>query len=147
MAGAVNAVLMSAKGGPPFRAEHIGSLLRPGRLIAARRRFAAGEMGHDDLAAIEAEEIAAAVKLQEAAGLAVVTDGEFRRASYHSYFYSRLGDITIDAAPAADAANGNGRGHQPVARIGSRVRVARADPRGRLPSPPRHRRRAARDAA
>jgi 5-methyltetrahydropteroyltriglutamate--homocysteine methyltransferase len=116
MAGAVNAA-----GGPPFRAEHIGSLLRPGRLIAARRRFAAGEIGHDDLSAIEAEEITAAVKLQEAAGLAVVTDGEFRRASYHSYFYSRLGDITIDAVPAADTANGNGRGHQPVARIGSRV--------------------------
>jgi 5-methyltetrahydropteroyltriglutamate--homocysteine methyltransferase len=114
VAGAVNRA-----GGPPFRAEHIGSLLRPARLIAARRRLAAGEMGHDEFAAVEAEEIAEAVKLQEAAGLAVVTDGEFRRASYHSYFYSRLGDVTIDAVPAADAANG--RGQQPVARIGSRI--------------------------
>ena len=115
MAGPVNPA-----SGPPFRAEHIGSLLRPASLIAARRRLAAGEIRHDEFAAVEAESIAGAVKLQEAAGLAVVTDGEFRRASYHSYFYSRLGEITIDAIPAAESANG-GRGHQPVARIGSRI--------------------------
>jgi 5-methyltetrahydropteroyltriglutamate--homocysteine methyltransferase len=116
---------LSASDGPPFRAEHIGSLLRPERLLAARRRLGAGEIGPDALAAIEAEAIADAVKLQAAAGLAVVTDGEFRRASYHSYFYSRLGDgpgdIIIDAVPAADSADGYRRGAQPVARIGSRV--------------------------
>jgi 5-methyltetrahydropteroyltriglutamate--homocysteine methyltransferase len=81
-------------GTPPFRAEHIGSLLRPERLIAARRRFGVGEIDRDELAVIEDEAIADAVRLQEAAGFAVATDGEFRRASYHSYFYSRLGDIT-----------------------------------------------------
>jgi 5-methyltetrahydropteroyltriglutamate--homocysteine methyltransferase len=120
VAGAVSAVAMSVKSGPPFRAEHIGSLLRPDRLIAARRRFGAGEIGRDELAVIEAASIAEAVKLQEAAGLAVVTDGEFRRASYHSYFYSQLGDVTIDAVPA-EAVNGDGRGQQPVALIGSRI--------------------------
>jgi 5-methyltetrahydropteroyltriglutamate--homocysteine methyltransferase len=135
---------VSAAGSPPFRAEHIGSLLRPDRLIAARRRHGAGEIGSDELAAIEAQSIADAVKLQEEAGFAVITDGEFRRASYHSYFYSQLGDITIDAIPAAEASNGaadpgftrdrhrtdertsattdvRGRGQQPVARIGSRI--------------------------
>ncbi len=76
------------------------------------------------------------MKLQADDGLAVVTDGEFRRASYHSYFYSRLGDITIDALPATGPADGHtdlgcsrtsatadgrGRGAQPVARIGSRI--------------------------
>jgi 5-methyltetrahydropteroyltriglutamate--homocysteine methyltransferase len=110
--------------GPPFRAEHIGSLLRPPALTAARRRFEAGEIGADDLDAIETAAIAAAVSLQEAAGFAAVTDGEFRRASYHSYFYGRLGerpgDIVIDAVPAGDAA-GSGRGAQPAARIGSRI--------------------------
>jgi 5-methyltetrahydropteroyltriglutamate--homocysteine methyltransferase len=120
MAGALN-----APGRPPFRAEHIGSLLRSARLMAARRRFGAGEIGPEELAVIEAEEIASAVRLQEAAGFAVVTDGEFRRASYHSYFYGRLGsrpgDITIDAVPAADEAFGDGRGAQPLARIGSRI--------------------------
>jgi 5-methyltetrahydropteroyltriglutamate--homocysteine methyltransferase len=112
---------MSGAPGPPFRAEHIGSLLRPERLIAARRRFGAGEIGRDELAVIEDAAIADAVRLQEAAGLAVVTDGEFRRASYHGYFYSRLGDITIDALPAAETPGGEGRGAQPVARIASRV--------------------------
>jgi 5-methyltetrahydropteroyltriglutamate--homocysteine methyltransferase len=110
-----------APSAPPFRAEHIGSLLRPERLIAGRRRCRAGEIGHDELAAIEDEAIADAVRLQEAAGFAVVTDGEFRRASYHGYFYSRLGEITIDALPAVEAAGGEGRGLQPTARIGSRV--------------------------
>jgi methionine synthase II (cobalamin-independent) len=110
VAGAVS------RGPPPFRAEHIGSLLRPERLIAARRRRAAGAIGGDDLAAIEDAAVADAVRLQETTGLAVVTDGEFRRASYHSYFYSRLGDITIDAVPAANAGSG-GRGVQPVARV------------------------------
>jgi 5-methyltetrahydropteroyltriglutamate--homocysteine methyltransferase len=112
---------LSVTRSPPFRAEHIGSLLRPGRLIAARRRLGAGEIGPHELAAIEAESIVDAVKLQEAAGFAVVTDGEFRRASYHSYFYGRLGDIIIDAVPASDGTDSHGRGVQPVARIGSRI--------------------------
>jgi len=127
MAGAVRAART-----PPFRAEHIGSPLRPEFLIAARRRLGAGTMGGDELATIEDEAIAAAVRLQEAAGFAVVTDGEFRRASYHGYFYGRLGDITIDALPfplrqagegrvGSEAADGDGRGLQPTARIGSRV--------------------------
>jgi len=106
---------------PPFRAEHIGSLLRPERLIVARRRLGAGETGRDELTAIENEAILAAVRLQEAAGFAVVTDGEFRRPSYHGYFYSRLGDITIDATPALEARGSDGRGLQPTARIGSRI--------------------------
>ncbi len=107
--------------GPPFRAEHIGSLLRPERLIAARRRLGAGEIGRDELAAIEDDAIAGAVRLQEAAGFAVVTDGEFRRSSYHGYFYSRLGDITIDTMPAVEAGGGEGRGLQPTAQIASRI--------------------------
>ncbi len=112
---------MRAAGAPPFRAEHIGSLLRPDRLIAARLRFAAREIDRDALAVIEDEAIADAVRLQEAAGFAAVTDGEFRRASYHSYFYSRLGDIAIDATPVAEPVGRDGRGQQPMARIGSRI--------------------------
>jgi 5-methyltetrahydropteroyltriglutamate--homocysteine methyltransferase len=106
---------------PPFRAEHIGSLLRPERLLAARRGLDAGEIGRDELAAIEDEAILGAVQLQEATGFAVVTDGEFRRPSYHGYFYGRLGDIAIDAMPAVEAVGREGRGLQPTARIGSRI--------------------------
>jgi 5-methyltetrahydropteroyltriglutamate--homocysteine methyltransferase len=63
-----------ARGAPSFRAEHIGSLLRPERLIAARRRLGAGEIGRGELAAIEDEAILGAVRLQEAAGFAIFTD-------------------------------------------------------------------------
>jgi 5-methyltetrahydropteroyltriglutamate--homocysteine methyltransferase len=102
---------------PPFRAEHIGSLLRPPALLDLRRQFARGAVTADQLAAAENHAIVEAVRLQEEIGLRLVTDGEFRRESYHGFFYSRLGDIEI-AAPAATT---DGRAAQPIARIGSRL--------------------------
>jgi 5-methyltetrahydropteroyltriglutamate--homocysteine methyltransferase len=103
---------------PPFRAEHVGSLLRPAALLEARRHFARGVIDRTTLTAAEDRAIEDAVRLQERAGLRLATDGEFRRASYHSYFYSQLGDISFDAPP--DSATG-GRGAQPVASIRSRI--------------------------
>jgi len=110
---------------PPFRAEHIGSLLRPEGLLECRRRFARGEISQADLSAAENAAIAEAVALQEALGLQFVTDGEFRRRSYHSFFYQQLGDISIDTIAGADAQgapDSGGRGAQPIAIIKSRVR-------------------------
>ena len=108
---------------PPFRAEHIGSLLRPSALLEQRRRFARGEIPQNDLTAAEDAAISEAVALQERLGLRFVTDGEFRRRSYHSYFYQQLGDLIIDAVAEADPndASGKGRGAQPTALIKSRV--------------------------
>src|SRR6266540_404733 len=63
---------------PPFRAEHIGSLLRPPSLIALRRQFAQGLARRDELAEAEDRAIIEAVRLQDAIGLRAVTDGEFR---------------------------------------------------------------------
>jgi 5-methyltetrahydropteroyltriglutamate--homocysteine methyltransferase len=103
---------------PPFRAEHVGSLLRPPSLLEMRQRFARGEIGQDALTEAEDSAIADAVRLQERIGLRLATDGEFRRASYHSYFYSQLGDISFEA-PAENAAGT--RGAQPTALIRSRV--------------------------
>ncbi len=103
---------------PPFRAEHIGSLLRPATLLEARRRFARGEIDQQTLTAAEDRAIEDAIRLQERVGLRLATDGEFRRASYHSYFYGQLGDISFEA-PAEDAAGG--RAAQPVASIRSRI--------------------------
>ena len=71
---------------PPFRADHVGSLLRPQSLKAARAQRAAGAMTADDLAAIEDREIERIIKKQEAVGLAAVTDGEFRRSWWHLDF-------------------------------------------------------------
>ncbi len=109
---------------PPFRAEHIGSLLRPPDLMAQRARFSRGEIGQSDLTAAEDRAIRDAIRLQEQAGFKFVTDGEFRRRSYHSFFYRQLGTLSIDTIAGADAVgatNGGGRGAQPMALIGSRV--------------------------
>ena len=109
---------------PPFRAEHIGSLLRPVELLEQRRRFAHNEISHNELTAAENTAIAEAIALQERLGLRFVTDGEFRRRSYHSFFYQQLGDLSIDtiAGSAAEGAQGGGgRGAQPLAAINGRV--------------------------
>ena len=102
---------------PPFRAEHVGSLLRPMSLLATRRRFAQGEIDQAALSAAEDGAITDAIRLQERVGLRLATDGEFRRASYHGYFYSRLGDIAFEA-PAGSAGT---RGAQPTASFRSRI--------------------------
>src|SRR5258708_37510007 len=73
---------------PPFRAEHIGSLMRPRELLRARERHAAGKLDREALSEIENEAIARGVKLQEDVGLQVVTDGEFRRGTYSEAFTS-----------------------------------------------------------
>jgi 5-methyltetrahydropteroyltriglutamate--homocysteine methyltransferase len=111
----------------PFRAEHIGSLLRPKGLLALRERFGRGEIGRDVLTAAEDEAIREALALQERVGLQFATDGEFRRRSYHSYFYRQLGDISIDTVGGEDAKGGTPgqRGAQPVALVRSRVRWTR----------------------
>ncbi len=75
-----------APGRPPFRADQIGSLLRPAELRQAFRRHAAGELGEAEFHRLQDESIRDAVRLQQEAGLAVVTDGEFRRGSYWSRF-------------------------------------------------------------
>ena len=67
---------------PPFRAEHIGSMLRPPELLDARERHAAGTLDRPGLPAIEERAIRDVVKLQEDIGLQVITDGEFRRGTY-----------------------------------------------------------------
>src|SRR5262245_35114741 len=110
---------------PPFRAEHIGSLLRPGPLLEQRARFARRKISQADLTAAEDAAISEAVALQERLGLRFATDGEFRRRSYHSFFYQQLGELSIDTIAGADAqggATGDGRGAQPVALIKSRAR-------------------------
>src|ERR1700724_1349386 len=71
---------------PPFRADHVGSLLRPPALKAAREKRAKGEISAAALAAIEDREIDSVIKRQEEVGLRAVTDGEFRRSWWHLDF-------------------------------------------------------------
>jgi 5-methyltetrahydropteroyltriglutamate--homocysteine methyltransferase len=109
---------------PPFRADHVGSLLRPATLLALRRQFDQGEASLEQLLEAENKAIAEAVALQERVGLKLATDGEFRRRSYHSYFYRLLGDVTPDAVGAEPSA-AEGRGAQPQAVINSKLRWSR----------------------
>jgi 5-methyltetrahydropteroyltriglutamate--homocysteine methyltransferase len=85
---------MSGRTSPPFRADHVGSLLRPPRLHAAREDFAAGRITADDLRAVEDVEISRAVRMQEEVGLRSATDGEFRRATWHMDFIYQIGGIS-----------------------------------------------------
>jgi 5-methyltetrahydropteroyltriglutamate--homocysteine methyltransferase len=78
---------------PPFRADHVGSLLRPPELLRAREELAAGRISAEQLRAREDDAIRAAVKLQHEAGLQSATDGEFRRGSWHMDFIYQLGGI------------------------------------------------------
>ncbi len=78
---------------PPFRADHVGSLLRPPELLEAREAFDAGRIDGAQLSAAEDEAIRDVVELQRAAGLQSVTDGEFRRATWHMDFIYQLGGI------------------------------------------------------
>jgi 5-methyltetrahydropteroyltriglutamate--homocysteine methyltransferase len=78
---------------PPFRADHVGSLLRPPALLAAREAHARGDLSPADLRGVEDEAITTVVALQEDIGLRAATDGEFRRTSWHMDFIYQLGGI------------------------------------------------------
>jgi 5-methyltetrahydropteroyltriglutamate--homocysteine methyltransferase len=104
---------------PPFRADHVGSLLRPRRLLDAREDLAKGSITASELRAIEDEETTKLVQMQRDVGLQSATDGELRRGSWHMDFIYRIGGIekvqgdievhfrnangTVDFKPAAIA--------------------------------------------
>ncbi|MGH8890825.1 MAG: 5-methyltetrahydropteroyltriglutamate--homocysteine S-methyltransferase [Acidothermaceae bacterium] len=108
---------MSKRTEPPFRADHVGSLLRPARLMQARAKKAAGEIGADELHGVEDDCIRDVVAMQRDVGLQSATDGEFRRTAWHMDFIYQLGGVgqadeklhvqffnesgTLDFAPAA----------------------------------------------
>ncbi|HEX4760882.1 MAG TPA: 5-methyltetrahydropteroyltriglutamate--homocysteine S-methyltransferase [Thermoleophilaceae bacterium] len=78
---------------PPFRSDHVGSLLRPPQLLKAREDFAEGRIDAGELRGIEDDAIREVVKLQRDAGLRTATDGEFRRASWHMDFIYSIDGI------------------------------------------------------
>jgi len=92
---------MAPRARPPFRADHVGSLLRPRRLLEAREEHAAGRIDADELRHIEDEAIREVVSMQEDVGLQSATDGEFRRASWHMDFIYQLDGITKEAGHIA----------------------------------------------
>jgi 5-methyltetrahydropteroyltriglutamate--homocysteine methyltransferase len=84
---------MSARSTPPFRADHVGSLLRPPELLQAREEHAAGRIDDEALRAVEDAAIRDVVRMQREVGLRSATDGEFRRTSWHMDFIYQLGGV------------------------------------------------------
>jgi 5-methyltetrahydropteroyltriglutamate--homocysteine methyltransferase len=85
---------MAVRTRPPFRADHVGSLLRPPQLLRARAEFAAGDITADQLREVEDAAIRDVVRMQQDVGLQSATDGEFRRASWHMDFIYQLGGVS-----------------------------------------------------
>jgi 5-methyltetrahydropteroyltriglutamate--homocysteine methyltransferase len=86
---------MAQRTTPPFRADHVGSLLRPQALIAARQKFARNELAPEELRRIEQESVREVVKLQEEIGLQLATDGEYQRSSWHRDFLQQIGNVRM----------------------------------------------------
>jgi 5-methyltetrahydropteroyltriglutamate--homocysteine methyltransferase len=84
---------MSQRSTPPFRADHVGSLLRTSALREAREKRARGEIAPEAFAAIEDREVEGVIKKQQAVGLKSITDGEYRRMSWNIDFLERLDNV------------------------------------------------------
>src|ERR1700750_3107257 len=120
---------MPSRTSPPFRGDHVGSLLRPPRLHQARDDFAAGRITADALRAVEDEEITRAVRMQEEeVGLQAATDGEFRRATWHMDFIYQIGGISKAPGHLAvkfTTPSGSIEWTPAALHVGSRVRMDR----------------------
>src|SRR5205809_7311864 len=143
---------MSWRRDPPFRADHVGSFLRPPELLAARERFQKGEIFKAELRAVEDRAITEIVLMQEGLGLQGVTDGEFRRTYFHIDFLEQLEGVETKGgiSVAFHSAAGNVDFAPPVMHVTTKLRhvnpiqvadfnflrsVAHRTPKVTIPSP------------
>src|ERR1700727_1662661 len=105
---------MMQRSKPPFRADHVGSLLRTASLKAAREKRARGEIGAEAFKAIEDREIEGVIKKQEAVGLKSITDGEYRRISWNLDFLERLHNVESYAGERKVKFNTTGPQPRPI---------------------------------
>jgi 5-methyltetrahydropteroyltriglutamate--homocysteine methyltransferase len=133
---------------PPYRADQVGSLLRPAALAEARRRWKQGTLGAERLKEMEDDAIRVVVSKQEALGLRAVTDGEFRRDWWHLDFLAQLEGVTTKENPGPKF--GGTEEQPPIATVTGKVgcakpimtehfaylkSVAKATPKFTIPSP------------
>ena len=142
---------MTQRKTPPFRADHVGSLLRPAELHEARDKARRGEMGAEALRALQDKHIRDAVAKQESVGMQLVTDGEFRRDWWHIDFIHGFDGVELAAGDAyGDAKFKNTDEQPPFMTVKSRIRrvkpsmlehfkflksVAKRTPKFTMPSP------------
>jgi len=133
---------------PPYRADQVGSLLRPAALAAARKQWKQGALDAAQLKAMEDGAIREAVARQESIGLAAVTDGEFRRDWWHLDFLAQLDGVTTKENPGPKF--GGTEEQPPIATVTGKIgcskpimtghfaflkSVATATPKFTIPSP------------
>ena len=123
---------MSLRTTPPFRADHVGSFLRPKYLLDAREQFfVKKEITAEQLRAVEDRAITEIVKFQQDVGLQSITDGEFRRTYFHIDFLEQLGGVKTDIPVTVKRADGSEELAPPVIRVIDKVRhvkdIQRAD--------------------
>jgi 5-methyltetrahydropteroyltriglutamate--homocysteine methyltransferase len=122
---------VTLRSAPPFRADHVGSFLRPAYLLEARARRASGELGATELRAVEDRAITEIVKFQRDCGLKSITDGEFRRTYFHIDFLEQLGGVKTDVPVTIQRPDGTQELAPPVMRVIDKVRhvkdIQRAD--------------------
>jgi 5-methyltetrahydropteroyltriglutamate--homocysteine methyltransferase len=122
---------MSQRSTPPFRADHVGSFLRPRYLLDAREQRSKGEITAEQLRAVEDRAITEIVKFQEDVGLKSITDGEFRRTYFHIDFLDQLGGVKTDIPVTIKKPDGSEELAPPVMRVIDKVRhvkdIQRAD--------------------
>jgi 5-methyltetrahydropteroyltriglutamate--homocysteine methyltransferase len=118
---------MAARTTPPFRADHVGSFLRPKELLDARARFQAGAIERGELRRIEDEAIRDVVALQESLGLQGITDGEFRRTYFHIDFLEQLAGVQTEGGITLHFKRSDGELDfaPPVLKVVDRVRHVR----------------------
>lgn len=109
---------------PPFRADQVGSLLRPEFLQAAREQFRLGRINAEQLRSVEDRAIAQAVRLQEDVGLKAITDGELRRSYFHLDFVEQLAGVKVGPAGVIRQPDGTERLAPPVIYVTGPVRHA-----------------------
>jgi len=142
---------MTQRKTPPFRADHVGSLLRPAELHEARAKAKRGEMSADALRALQDKHIREAVAKQESVGMQAITDGEFRRDWWHIDFIHGFDGVELAAGDAyGDAKFKNTEEQPPFMTVKSRIRrtkpsmlehfkflksVAKRTPKFTMPSP------------
>jgi 5-methyltetrahydropteroyltriglutamate--homocysteine methyltransferase len=113
---------MTRRTSPPFRADHVGSFLRPKYLLDARAQAADGTLTKDALRRVEDQAIGEIVKFQQDVGLQSITDGEFRRTYFHIDFLEQLGGVKTDLPMTIAKPDGTQELAPPVMRVVDKVR-------------------------
>ncbi len=125
---------MTQRKTPPFRADHVGSLLRPQELHDARDKARRGEMSSGDLRAVQDKHIREVVAKQESVGMQAVTDGEYRRDWWHIDFLAGFDGVTLDKGDAYGEAKFKGTEEQPPFMLVS-GKIRRSKARSAAPGP------------